>query len=584
MSPTVSRDRLLIAGRYCVPLILIGALALLLAGQDVSLADGNFILSYTHRILNGEIPHADFVSLRPAGSPIFHLIDYALPMPLLISSRVVTITEFVALSFALGLLLVDRPLREASIAALGLFCATTVVNLHVFPVFAWHTVDGLMFSALGFLALQRSRCERTWLVVVGFLLLGAAPLMKQSFALAPILGLLYVGIPWVTAKRLDAWRSFAPALAAVLAPGFLYLLVVALGGGLGEMHRELTGATVVKGEPLIDVFKHGVAGRGTLLALIVGSTALYAPIAFKARLPKSLARPLPLAAAMTLTGLVVWVALADDLQFLGAWQFRLFWMAVGVAVISSIARRSLDWPAVLIVALGWMVTLSYGAARPALVGGSLAAVVLVRAWENSSSDLDRLHLRHIASASALILAGITLWQFADIRSRAVYLPARSNSILQTDLGDIAPALRGIRSDSATAEYLRAVRSCVDRYPAKWTAILPEDALSATVFDLRNPFPMDWLWPAEYASEGSRLRIVDAARKLGREGDFLVLVPIIPQYELVATPPPHLPTAKREQTPPPFPYDGALAGEIFGSLGGRAVSCGPFVGSYRPGRD
>lgn len=40
--------------------------------------DQYYILADSWRILHGQVPHADFVTARPAGSPIYHMVDFLL--------------------------------------------------------------------------------------------------------------------------------------------------------------------------------------------------------------------------------------------------------------------------------------------------------------------------------------------------------------------------------------------------------------------------------------------------------------------------------------------------------------------------
>jgi len=40
--------------------------------------DEGFVLAYSRRILAGQVPHRDFIFIRPAGSPIAHLLEAAL--------------------------------------------------------------------------------------------------------------------------------------------------------------------------------------------------------------------------------------------------------------------------------------------------------------------------------------------------------------------------------------------------------------------------------------------------------------------------------------------------------------------------
>jgi hypothetical protein len=248
--------------------------------------------------------------------------------------------------------------------------------------------------------------------------------------------------------------------------------------------------------------------------------------------------------------------------------------------LSSIARRAPDFGGLVTCALGWMVTLSWGLPWPAFMGGGFALYVVVRTWQDGS--LPRRPRLDVAYAVAsLATAALVIGTFWDIRNGDVFLTRRSTSVLTAPLGGVSERLRGIKIDSANALYLTWVKQCVERYPAKWTAVVPEDAVSGPAFGLHSPLPMDWLWPSEYEG-ASRERIIEAAREVGQEGDYLFLFQHVTLGELYAVPPPAvLPMPRPGDAPRPFPGDPDLGTQIAASLPGRHLACGPFVAIYEP---
>ena len=242
--------------RFGWPVAFVAAIGWLLAPQDIVLGDGGFILGQSHRVLLGEIPHADFISPRPAGSVFLHTIDFLVPTADFYFSRVLAIAEVLAYCACLGLLFLRTRLRALNAAAAAGIAAAAVVTLNVFPPMAWHTIDGLFFSALGFLLVDRGiREDRRQLVLLGALALGAAPLMKQSFAVAPLLGLGRIVAPLLLERTLRRARLVVESAAMMAVPGLVYVAVVAAAGGFSQMHEEITSASPVYGEPLLDVFE-----------------------------------------------------------------------------------------------------------------------------------------------------------------------------------------------------------------------------------------------------------------------------------------------------------------------------------------
>jgi hypothetical protein len=564
------------------PLLLIAAVAWLLAPQDVALGDGGFILGQSHRVLLGQLPHADFISPRLAGSALIHTIDLLIPGPDFLVSRVLSIAQVVAYSICLGLLFMGARLREITVAAAAAIAASAVVNQHVFPAMAWHTIDGLFFAAIGFLLVDRGvREDRHRLVLFGALALGAAPIMKQSFALAPALGLARVATPLMLERTWGRACVLVESAVTMATPGIAYGALVAAGGGWSFMHHELGSARPVYGEPLIDVFE-GPDGTTLRWIIVVGSVLFTLSRISSVGLffGNALDNWLATTARVSLTALVVWIVLDGRLEFTTPWSFRLFWMAAAVTVLSSFVQRAPDFGGLVVCGLGWMVTLSWGLPWPAFVGGALALYVLVRTWQ--AVDLPGLpQLDRALSVLGVTAAVLVIASFWNTRSDEVFLGRRPTSVLTQSLDHVSGRLRWIKTDSATAAYLSWVKRCVARFPATRAAVVPEDALSGPVFGLRSPLPMDWLWPAEYQGD-SRQRIIEEAKEVGREGDYLFLFQQVTVAELLALPPPaRLPMARAGDEPRAFPYDPDLSAQIVGALHGRRMACGPFVGIYEP---
>jgi hypothetical protein len=220
--------------------------------------DDGYMLAYSHRLLRGQLPHRDFTSPAPVGSPLLHLLDLFLPLPLLEASRLIAVVEVIAYSAWLAALTFARPLsRWGPLHVLGAMAAA-LVNLHVFPLMAWYTIDGLVMASAGFLLVTRGLARgREGPVLLGLLALGTAPLMKQSFFAAPLLGAALV---WVALRR----RLTVVASAAL--PMTLYAGVVAVSGGLPELVGELVSVPPPTGASLLGPFRS--REWGGLLALM----------------------------------------------------------------------------------------------------------------------------------------------------------------------------------------------------------------------------------------------------------------------------------------------------------------------------
>ena len=528
-------------------------------------SDEGFILAQAHRIAAGAVPHADLFSPRPLGSALLHLPELALPIPRIEGSRWLALLQFGAIAWLLGAFVLRRPPWRWTVAeSLGVASAF-VVNLHAYPLMAWHTLDGILLVALAWLALGRwaapseaeaASGDRRMAIAAGFAL-GAALLVKQSFAPAAVLG-----IAWAATRR-GAGTPLAVALAASL-PGGAYLLWVASAGGLGALVDQLGGAAPAFGAMFFLSFASAEGLTVGAAALAAGALAGWAG---ERRAPED---PLRWASAFAVAALIVAVPAAHGLRYGAAWGFPLFWLGVAFTLGRRAAGGTFDPRHVAMLALAWMTSLSWGHPNANLVAGSLAFTFVHEAFRELAPAQRRTRIAGVAALAALAL----LFAVASTTRRAQPYYDRPAPRLSEALRALSPEFGGIRTSPVTAAYLRAFADCVARYPAARVAVLPDNAILYSLFGLENPFPTDWLFAHEVA--GAHPLFVERARTLAREGDYLLLAQSVQAFQLRKRR--ALPSARESQT---WFEANALGRKIAAELGGEAVTCGPFGGFYQP---
>ena len=525
--------------------------------------------AYTYRILLGEVPHRDFISPRPLGSALLHIVDFAIPGPLFEVSRVIAMCEYAAYAILLAWLIYDTvPWRWG---ALGVIAAagSVLVNLNSFPLMAWYTVDGLLFVAGGYVAVARGVHRRSWLLVgLGFLLIGAAALTKQSFVPAPAFGWVLLA-PWL---RVLAWPArfrmlVVTGLVGAL-PSLAFVAVISLLGGFSALRTQLLGVGFIYGRPLVAAWspKHDLQA---LVPLVVAAALLM--VAVKVIKNSLLPR---VALSVLVIAIPLWARLGLQSN---DWGTRVFWVLVAVVVVRSLLARSPDLVGIVLIGAAWMSSLSYGYAWPNLVGGSMVLYVLHRTWSGTSAPgLARPNFQ-IASIAVALLGLIAVgYVFGVTRQQDVYLD-RPSAELTASLSGVAPAFGDIHTNQRTAQYLTQMADCIGRYPARQVAILPENAAIYPALSLRNPFPIDWIWPGDF--NGSEARILSVADQLNNEGDYLVLFQTIGEPELVNGS--SLPDARIDS---PIHTYSPIVPEIYSRLNGRRTTCGTFLVVYSPAAD
>ena len=543
-------------------------------------ADEGFVLAQARRLWNGQVPHRDFITPRPAGSAVLHLIDFLIPLPLLEASRLISLLEIVLYSTVLAALVLRRGPQRWSIVEIIAWAASVLVNLHGFPLMAWYTIDGILLVALGIATVDRGvlRSKR-WLVVLGFVLLGAAPLTKQSFFAAPLLGVLRVlwGSPGAGMRA----RLQTIVLATVIGtfPGLLYVGIVAAAGGSQDMLAQLLGAAPVLGAPLLVPLLAPL--RQPLLELAALLIALTASdlVAERVSARRDLATTFSLVLRAVATYAILALPLRAELGWAipgNLWGARLFWALALIVLWRSVVERRLAGAGLALLVLGWMTTLSWGYANPNLVGGSIALGALCLLWRGAPLLAGGLAgvARPAAALGALLAAAWTVHAFTIARSRPYYDGPPSATTVA--LGPIVPAFGAVRSNGSTAQFIAEIVACIQRYPARRVAILPDNAWVYPALGLDNPLPVDWFYPPEYG--GHDQQVLDSAARLRREGDFLVLFQTVSAFDLFRTDTlvPATPTS-----PIAFYFRAGFAQRIADALGGTKITCGSMAGRWSP---
>ncbi|MGW3999832.1 hypothetical protein ACWEF6_40600 [Amycolatopsis sp. NPDC004772] len=542
-------------------------------------SDQGFILAQAWRVLHGEVPHADIISARPLGSAVLHVADFALPMPLFFGSSFLSMIEIVVATIAFATLVTRRRVLDWGPGMTALVAAASLINLNAFPLMAWHTVDGIFLTACGAWALDAGlRGGRALARRGGLVLLGCAVFVKQSFALAAVIGVVWLVLHPATRAGTRRAARFVLDLLALGAPGLAYVAWVSLGGGFPEMVEQVTGGVPAYGERLLGLWLDDPEVLTKAPVRELGFFAAIAVVLLAVRLPgdrlgvagRVVSWVLVLAGATA----VVWTVV--DGRFTGSsrWADVLWWIVAVSVPVNAAVRRKVPWAGLLVLATGFMTSLSWGNDTPTLLTGTLALTALLLLAQ-LVPPRPRPVPRWVTATAGLTAVAVCGWVVVARHDQAAYLDV-SHDRLTEDLGAVTPAMAGIRTNPSTFTFVRQIRDCLDRFPAARTAILPDSPFAYPAFGLRNPFPLEWPLPLEIVGDAPE-RMLATADELNREGGYLVLFET-DSIRMLATGGP-VPESIPVDTPV-FDYLG-LEKAIQARLTGRAVTCGSFVGKYAP---
>ena len=542
--------------------------------------DDGLILGQAARILNGQIPHADFATPRPVGSALLHMVDFALPTPLLLTSRALVLAELLVIAVATTRLISDRRVRDWGLALTSLAIVAFFVNAHTFPLMSWHTIDGLFVTSVALVTLDGAlRRGSLPLLLAGSLLAGFAPLTKQSFVAAPILALGWLAWRrWTvqeTTSRVPRWWLAASAGAAAV-PGLAYLIWASQPSGPRLVLEQLLGAGSVNASILPWLTASGrVAAIVTVTSVV--SIVVWTTGGAQTWYPRRAGRVGLLVIAAVLMVASAAIVVDGRLSLGGTWGQQLWWIAAAATLIRSAIRRRPDAGGITVLTMAWMASLSWGYAVPNLLAGSLLALVLLRSSQIIGEALGQPRTdqsRTFVPLAAGCLAAFVVIAAIPIRLDHVYrdVPAHAQT---SSLGRVASSTRGVTSNESTVVFMEQIRDCLARYPAKYLAVLPDAPGAPALLGRENPLPLDWWYPPEIPED--REWLVAQLQEVDARSDYLVLFQTVDAASLAVAPVP----SPASNTSALFDYPNGMVSNVFEELSGSVVTCGSFVGRYEP---
>lgn len=461
---------------------------LLFSRLGFNLADEGFILAGARRILDGQVPHLDFISIRPAGSHILWAPLVALGGDCTIwISRFAPWMQFAAIAWIWALLF-ERAIkiRVSIFLKIAIGLAGFLLSVNGFPIMPWHTLDAIFFSSLGaFLCASSSNGRR----LAGFLLVGAAPLFRLNF-LPMILACLILFDGW---RRPRFW-------AAAIAPSAAYVIYLCVNGAFADAVIQLGAYT--------NFFQAGVeryllsswflAGLGIGLAFAVSS--------YSRRRAVRVLGSFGLLAIQFFFVFGLFVSASTEIPgIFYDWSFLAFGSAAGLSILlllkSVLAKKVQPAFAVSAAALAaaWCSSISIGANSPCLMMGqlctglsffSIATISRSNGTEEAARNSGALKAAAAVAIACLLLSSAAVFVF--VRQNSIYcdMPA---SELDCALDGVFPGADMIKTNRVTCSILLDLEEAkeIARAAGKKYCILPDCAANWISDPQQNPLCVDW---------------------------------------------------------------------------------------------
>lgn len=465
---------------------------LLFSSLGFNPTDDGVTLAYARRIMEGQVPHRDFITIRPFLSPLLHIPEIILGGGITIwLSRFIVFMQFAVISW-LGTKMITGNLKKSlnlaeqySIAwMVFIFCC------HSFPIMAWSTIDGIFFSIIGFSMITNSRST---VKLLGYFLIGLAPLCKQGFLFLPPLALLVY----------SDWRNLKNILFAFL-PSIIYILFLVLSRAMSEAFNQLYSGEGFMESALISFWRFDVF-KGIVLGLISVSL-IKDNMDSKHRLRKLAGIMLGMVALLLFFRYLI-IEFYNNSMYDAS--FILFGLSLGM-LLHEIIFAPGEWKkyitGILVIGLVWMVSISVGYNSPALGAGLLICHVIAMVLGKIPQE-GSVYWR---TTVLFTLAVVSAFAFYHIRTWHIYRE-RPAEELTAELGDVLPGGNKIRTNPNTHLFLGDLKKAVqktDSIEGTYT-IIPSVAAWWIKSETENPLPIDWVQGGELKSEYLRRRVSDS---------------------------------------------------------------------------
>ncbi|MEN8252849.1 MAG: hypothetical protein ABFQ62_00510 [Patescibacteria group bacterium] len=464
--------------------------------------DDGYPLAASRRILDGEIPHRDFVSVRPALSHYIHapIISFN-KKHLLLLSRYFVLIEFSLISLS-WLFIANKLLKInffKNTKNLMLFFSigllSFIYNLHNFPIMVWQSIDAMFFSSVG-IALLTHADKRTSLKIMAYMLIGCSPLLKQNFVLIPIFTFI------LFFKK----KNFLDSLAMAI-PGLLYLFFLAINNAIEPMIAQLFYKNNYNFFTYLRV-------PNSFLMVLLGIIAGFS-LKSKSMFLKSFASLLSL-------GFLIYISMSlrNASGFLTKYSFYLFYYLLALSIASLLwikKSRSLFLFQVLSLLSAFTISISLGYNSPALASGILIMTILLSAYK----EIEKKNIALVLSGSLfLIMFLLSLQNFIFMRTYGVYRdkPAK---FLKYDLGGVLGGGAGIKTNKLTYQYLKDLKEIISKTNKPYV-LLPDNSIHWVTSKQRNPLSVDWPQPIELANQKIRKKALSDLDKHFSSGGVAII--------------------------------------------------------------
>ena len=459
--------------------------------------DSGLTLAIVRRILDGQVPYRDFVWMRPMGSELLHVPavlfggDYAI----IIGRYTGIIQDGVSIWLLMEILRKEACPRIPRNQFLALLLIAQCFSSTTIMFDPYYTRDAYFLCAVGmFLAYEGCITRRC----IGHLLIGAACLAKQNFALIIPAALLFF----------RSWRDIR-LMISILLPGLLFILYLVANEIFREAYLQITA------------LKGLFFDRAVRLLTLPYTVAGFAAGLVARRKTKWTAAVL----AISLPGIIAVGTFHEAIALKYGFPFGVLLGLVAGSWLLGKQEKHTPYLWFLLF-LGWVIAFAEGFPYPQFVYALYIIIpyVLIVVNDNESKvGKMRIGGKDMRLALPAVLLLISIFVHANDRLNHQYR-TKHYSFLTAPMAGKFPGAGGIVASPAMAYAYKQMNEMIEfaRSQGRQYSILPQMPLYWAKSPQANPLPVDWPYIVELGNSPALVkRINDAADNLRPQALFIL---------------------------------------------------------------
>lgn len=497
--------------------------------EGICPTDEGVILSQAFRIFNGEIPHRDFIDVRPSLSCFIHSVYFFFDFPVVPASRWGVLIEYFLFSAFVSVLacrLFSVKFSDKKVTILfflSMLWLCFLLNLNNHTLFPWTTVDAVFLSIIGFFFLFQlfysKGVKSIFMTFFSLFSASSAVLARQSFVFVALVVFCIAAFFWVKQKKSSG------VLVSILSAGIpliLYVIYLYTHNALPQFIEQMTGRTELFSTAVIRFIKSFIKARLFVIYLILlgiliywggyfvknGKQQTFNFIKNKTKQYSSLIFYISLIfLLLTISYSYNFFFIVDRMYLNNPFEF--FWINIFVGiyvVILGFANLKQRFFIGLIFLLSWTSSISLGSNSPVYITGVLAmcnVVLLFYLMQKTKPDFtQKIPLKY--QKAGLLLFLVSFFCVSFYGQKKVNYKEQSAWNLKNNLGTLFKNYGSIKTNDRTFAYYKDLRKIIDTIPdiKNNFVIAPNGAVTYPLINSRNPFPVDWLQRDEYVGNES----------------------------------------------------------------------------------